>query len=136
MPELTKEGRAKLDQINKFGAEAGLPPMSQTAFMLMEMLLGDKAINGLIIELESRVGATEKPEPTVEEELMSDEDEDVADMLGKNYEDKISGVVGICTSVSQDIDGMICGLLQPRCTKDNKLPERTWFEISRLMEVA
>lgn len=73
------------------------------------------------------------------EEAFSQEDvtqfEDVADMLGFNYSDKISGLVGVVVMVGQDIQGVVQALLQPKCRKDNILPERQWVSIDNLTKV-
>jgi hypothetical protein len=53
-------------------------------------------------------------------------------ILGYVVEDRVSGVVGVATSISFDLYGCVQMLVRPRVDLEGKLPEAHWFDLSRL----
>jgi len=54
------------------------------------------------------------------------------DKLGYKAQDKVTGFVGIITSVSFDLYGCVQALIHPGIDKEDKLMTQTWFDIGRL----
>jgi len=55
------------------------------------------------------------------------------DLLGKEVADKVTGLVGIATSICFDLYGCIQALVTPVMDKDGKLGDPNWFDVNRLV---
>ena len=55
--------------------------------------------------------------------------------FGREYRDKISGFVGICTGKSQFISGCDQVLLIPKVGADGSYKDGQWFDDDRLIDV-
>lgn len=53
-------------------------------------------------------------------------------LLGMNVKDKVSGFVGVVTSVSFDLYGCIQAIVLPTCNDKNEPQESRWFDVNRL----
>lgn len=58
------------------------------------------------------------------------------DLLGYVVRDKVTGFAGVVTSVTFDLFGCVQALVSPMAGKDNKMPEREWFDTKRLAQVS
>jgi hypothetical protein len=54
------------------------------------------------------------------------------EILGKNVEDKVTGLQGVVTSISFDLYGCIQVIVHPGLDKDGKLKELQWFDYNRI----
>ena len=54
------------------------------------------------------------------------------DLLGKTYRDRVTGFVGVVSSISFDLYGCIQAALTPSVDKDGKTRDGHWFDIHRL----
>ena len=54
------------------------------------------------------------------------------DLLGFRAKDKITGFIGVVTSVSFDLYGCVQVVLSPPLDKDGKKAESFWFDATRL----
>lgn len=54
------------------------------------------------------------------------------DLLGKRVVDKVTGFVGVVTSVSFDLYGCVQAIVHPGLADDGKIREQSWFDIARL----
>lgn len=54
--------------------------------------------------------------------------------LGTKRRDVVTGVTGVITSVSFDINGCIQGCLRPGVDKEGKIPEGYWIDLVRLLD--
>jgi len=61
--------------------------------------------------------------------------DDMVILLGNQYVDTISGLVGRVEMIGQDLSGVKQCLLQPKCLTDNKLPECHWVDIKKLEKI-
>ncbi len=52
--------------------------------------------------------------------------------LGLKVTDKVSGIVGVVTSVTFDLYGCVQTLVHTGVDKEGKLREQVWFDIARL----
>lgn len=53
----------------------------------------------------------------------------------REYRDRITGFVGICTGFCRYVSGCDQVLLQPKVGPDNKKAEGVWFDDERLIDV-
>ena len=53
-------------------------------------------------------------------------------LLGCKVVDVVTGLTGIVTSIAFDLYGCVQAIIDPGLDKDNKLPERHWFDLKRL----
>jgi hypothetical protein len=53
-------------------------------------------------------------------------------LLGKRIVDKVTGKKGVVASVSFDLYGCVQAIVNPGLTKDGKLEDSIWFDVSRL----
>lgn len=54
-------------------------------------------------------------------------------LLGHMVEDKVTGFMGICESISFDLYGCVQAVVRPRVTDTNQKPDGQWFDTSRLI---
>ena len=54
------------------------------------------------------------------------------ELLGLKVRDKVSGMTGICETVSYDLYGCIQAVVRPPVDEKGALPDGRWFDISRL----
>lgn len=54
------------------------------------------------------------------------------ELLGLRVRDRVTGSVGVVTSVSFDLYGCVQGLLDPPTGEDGKKGERWWYDTKRL----
>lgn len=52
-------------------------------------------------------------------------------LLGRAGKDKVTGFIGIITSVSFDLYGCICVVLHPPM-KDGNVPDGKWYDVQRI----
>jgi len=57
------------------------------------------------------------------------------DLLGLKVKDKVTGQIGIVTSISFDLYGCVQALVHPGLDKDRKLRELSWFDVQRLQKL-
>ena len=57
-------------------------------------------------------------------------------ILGMRVTDKVSGIVGVVTSVTFDLYGCVQTLVHTGVDKEGKLREQVWFDIARLEVVS
>lgn len=53
-------------------------------------------------------------------------------LLGFKVREKLTGLVGVVTSVSFDISGCVQGYVNPGVDKDNKTRDGCWYDTKRL----
>ena len=54
-------------------------------------------------------------------------------LLGLKVRDKVSGLTGVCESISYDLYGCIQAVVRPRADDEKgTMPEGRWFDVSRL----
>ena len=54
------------------------------------------------------------------------------DLLGKRIEDRVTGKKGVVASISFDLYGCVQAIVNPGMTKEGKLEDSLWFDVSRL----
>ena len=52
--------------------------------------------------------------------------------LGKKVKDRVTGIVGICTSVGFDLYGCVQAVVSPGLDKEGEPRKLHWFDLSRL----
>ena len=57
-------------------------------------------------------------------------------ILGLRVTDKVSGIVGVVTSVTFDLYGCVQTLVHTGVDKEGKLRDQVWFDIARLEVVS
>lgn len=53
-------------------------------------------------------------------------------LLGLRVQDRVTGLEGVCTSVTFDLYGCIQAIINPGIGEDGKLREQQWFDVNRL----
>lgn len=54
-------------------------------------------------------------------------------LLGLKVRDKVTGLTGVCESVSYDLYGCIQAVVRPNAnTEKGQLPDGCWFDVARL----
>lgn len=61
--------------------------------------------------------------------------ETLTTILGAKVQDRATGVTGVVTSVSFDLSGCVQVLVSPPVRDGGMLPERSWFDIERVIVV-
>jgi hypothetical protein len=54
------------------------------------------------------------------------------ELLGMKVEDRVTGFTGVVECLSFDLYGCIQATVRPELTKEKKLEESKWFDVSRL----
>ena len=54
------------------------------------------------------------------------------ELLGLNVRDKVTGCVGVVSSISYDLYGCIQAVLTPKANKEGGIPALRWYDICRL----
>lgn len=57
-------------------------------------------------------------------------------VLGKKVRDKITRLEGVASSVSFDLYGCVCVIINPGVGADGKIQECLWFDINRIEVVS
>lgn len=57
------------------------------------------------------------------------------DWLGFKVKDKTTGFTGVVTSISFDLYGCIQAIVNPAMTKEGKLQDAHYFDVSRLQKI-
>jgi hypothetical protein len=57
-------------------------------------------------------------------------------ILGMRVADRVTGLVGVATSVGFDLYGCVQVIVNPGIDKDGKLRDQLWFDIARLEVVS
>lgn len=57
-------------------------------------------------------------------------------ILGMKVTDRVTGLVGVVTSVGFDLYGCVQAIVHPGIDKDGKLRDSLWFDIARLEVVS
>lgn len=57
---------------------------------------------------------------------------DCFDLLGFKVKDKVTGMEGVCTSISIDLYGCIQALVNPGLDKDGKHRDQVYYDVNRL----
>ena len=57
-------------------------------------------------------------------------------LLGHKVKDKVTGFVGVVTSVSFDLYGCVQCIVQPGAGKEGKMEDSRWFDFKRLVKTS
>jgi len=63
---------------------------------------------------------------------MSKQIQDAFELLGKKVVDRITMTKGVVTSVSFDLYGCVCAIVNPGINKEGTARDTAWFDIARL----
>ena len=55
--------------------------------------------------------------------------------LGFKAKDRVTGYVGVVSSISFDLYGCVCAVLTPATDKDGKTGDGHWFDVKRLQKL-
>jgi hypothetical protein len=54
-------------------------------------------------------------------------------LLGTRRRDRVTGVIGIVTSISFDLYGCILAIMQEERNEKGEVPESKWYDVKRLV---
>ena len=63
---------------------------------------------------------------------MSKQIQEAFELLGKKVQDKVTMTKGVVTSISFDLYGCVCAIVNPGLSKEGTAIDTAWFDISRL----